>query len=348
MSQLGHVVLVLLGVLVQYSSSEKLTTGYICLGEHSAGSVDKIKCSSSNQAILVTLVQYSSEPCGNTTVKDNKQTCVAYPTQSLADFCNGKSECLVRLEQAEFKFGQMGSNCNFKSQQLLINYECVPIKFDDPSVPKYDICSENKLLNPQYGFIHSPNYPNSYPSTVYCQMTLHLDDSMQRVELFLIDMETEALSLKNYEPTDYLEIDSKEKLFGKRKMQFVKNSTSDVLLKFRSDLLFSKRGFFLYFQTVAVAKPKVEIDFEEETEYADIKTTTPSTTTQTVTTTTTKEAQNTTEEAYENRRVFIDREPGKTELNNKTIVFLTCLIILLTLAILFLIFVNRFVLVKSI
>jgi hypothetical protein len=101
------------------------------------------------------------------------------------------------------------------------------------------------------------------------------------VELFLVDMETEALSKRTYEPTDYLEVDYKEKFFGKKVNQFIYNSTRDVSLKFRTDLLFSNRGFFLYFQ---VARKLEEIDMEEEI-VTEAVTTTPTTTTTTTSST---------------------------------------------------------------
>jgi hypothetical protein len=155
--------------------------------------------------------------------------------------------------------------------------------FNDAKVPKYDICTQGKIINPLYGFIHSPNYPNYYPATQYCQLTIHIDEQhAERVELFLVDMETEALSLKTYEPTDYLEVDYKERFFGKKWNMFIYNSTRDVSLKFRTDLLFNKRGFFLYFQVVRKLE---EIDMEEDTltEAAATTTTASLTTTSTVT-----------------------------------------------------------------
>jgi hypothetical protein len=334
----------------------KFSTNSICLNKHSPKSYNKLKCESQSSVIFITLVQYSNDHLNEcslndkTTLKKKNESlsstkkCFAYPTQSLAEFCNGKNECLIKLDRPEFKFGTMGANCNFISQILTINYECIPVRFNDDnlmSIPKFDICAHSKIINPQYGFIHSPNYPDTYPATQYCQLTLSLNEQIERVEIFLIDMETEALSLKSYEPTDYLEIDQKEKFFGKKYHLFIYNSTQDVLLKFRTDLLFNKRGFLLYFQAIRKVE---EIDLEEE--HVDTTTTTTTTALSTTTTTVLNLTRNSTAAFLraamtDVRQDEISRSENSSSNTNSTILLLGGLVVLLSSIVVLLLFVNR-------
>lgn len=211
--------------------------------------------------MFISQVQYTNDylnECTNGNESTNKSKnlknllfssrCSAYPTQELAKLCNGKQECLIKLEQADFDYGFMGSNCKFRAKILSIAYECLPNSFNLNSIPKYNVCPGGTIDHPIHGFIHSPNYPKSHDSSKYCQLTLKLEEHMQRLEIFLIDMELEEVSKRTFVPTDYLQINSREMLFGKKEYQLIYNDTQDAKITFRSDLFFNKRGFLLYFQ----------------------------------------------------------------------------------------------------
>ena len=167
-------------------------------------------------------------------------------------------------------------------------------------------------------------------------------------------METEALSLKTYEPTDYLEVDYKEKFFGKQRHRLIHNSTRNVLLRFRTDLLFSKRGFFLYFQTV----PKLEqIDMEEELTTEAIQITITTTTTKT---TTSRSSVTSTQIAAANSSMLLleqsnsamrraldgligsDKQTNRFDSNSRAaLLALALLVVALSLAVVLLILTNR-------
>ena len=130
-----HISLLVLVVFVHLSSSVKFSTNSICLRPETSNLSNKLRCEVKTSAIFVTLVQYTNDyanECGNSSkslsTNEPDLKCVAYPTQSLSESCNGKQECLVKLDQPEFKFGIMGANCNFVSKILTINYECIPGK----------------------------------------------------------------------------------------------------------------------------------------------------------------------------------------------------------------------------
>jgi len=86
-------------------------------------------------------------------------------------------------------------------------------------------------------------------------------------------MNLEGLSTTTYKPTDYLQINSNEQLFGEKNFSVIYNESVTAVITFRSDLWFNKPGFLLYFQIVRI-----------------IKTTTTTTTTSSTTTTTTTTA----------------------------------------------------------
>ena len=72
---------------------------------------------------------------------------------------------------------------------------------------------------------------------------------MERLEIFLIDMELEALSKRTANPTDYLQINNKEQHFGEKRFMTLYNDTKDAVIVFKSDVFFSKKGFFVYFKS---------------------------------------------------------------------------------------------------
>ena len=69
-------------------------------------------------------------------------------------------------------------------------------------------------------------------------------------------MNLEGLSTTTYKPTDYLQINSNEQLFGEKNFSVIYNESVTAVIKFRSDLWFNKPGFLLYFQIVRIIKTK--------------------------------------------------------------------------------------------
>jgi hypothetical protein len=61
-------------------------------------------------------------------------------------------------------------------------------------------------------------------------------------------MQLEGISQRNFKPTDYLQINSYEQLFGEKSFQVIYNETATAVIKFKSDRWFNKRGFLLYFK----------------------------------------------------------------------------------------------------
>ena len=67
--------------------------------------------------------------------------------------------------------------------------------------------------------------------------------------MFLLDMQLESLSKRTSQPTDFLQINNREHLFGEKKHLLIFNESSDAVIKFRSDTFFNKRGFLIYFKS---------------------------------------------------------------------------------------------------
>ncbi len=121
----------------------KLATPPLCLNINQNQIYDNLRCENKNEGLFISLVEYAndySNIClmenaiiGNSTKSISNQAniskkCTAYPTNLLADFCNGKSECLIKLEQTDFKYGFNGANCDFRAMILTISFDCVPGK----------------------------------------------------------------------------------------------------------------------------------------------------------------------------------------------------------------------------
>ncbi|CAF0814916.1 unnamed protein product [Brachionus calyciflorus] len=265
--------------------SVKFSTEPLCLNENSQSDIKKIICEDPTKSLFISLVEYtndymdlcSSEIRLNSTkpVRFNKNLtnlnmCSAYPTQELANVCNGKKECLINLVQPNFQYGLMGSNCEFKAKILSVSYECIPNSFDQSNIPKFNICPGGIVDHPLLGFIHTPNYPRSYDSSQFCQLTLKMNDKLKRIEIFLLDLETEGLSKRHFSPTDYLQINNKEIHYGKKSFILVYNDTQDATIVFRSDLFFNQKGFVLYFEAIQKPDPLIQLieesdSFESET-----------------------------------------------------------------------------------
>lgn len=127
------------------------------------------------------------------------------------------------------------------------------------SIPRYNICPGGVIDHPLIGFIHSPNYPDSYDSSQFCQLTLKMNEQITRIEVFLINIETEGLSKRHFGPTDYLQINNKEKIYGKKSFSLIYNDTTDATIVFKSDLFFNQKGFVLYFEAIKKPEPKIEL-----------------------------------------------------------------------------------------
>lgn len=69
-----------------------------------------------------------------------------------------------------------------------------------------------------------------------------------RIEIFLLDLQTEEVSKRTYAPTDYLQINQREILFGEKSHLIVFNESSDAIITFKTDLWFNKRGFLLFYR----------------------------------------------------------------------------------------------------
>lgn len=95
-------------------------------------------------------------------------------------------------------------------------------------------------------------------------------------------MNLEGLSTTTYKPTDYLQINSNEQLFGEKNFSVIYNESVTAVIKFRSDLWFNKPGFLLYFQIVRIIKTTT---ITTTTSSTTTTTTTPITTTVPITTT---------------------------------------------------------------
>ncbi|RNA38254.1 hypothetical protein BpHYR1_030555 [Brachionus plicatilis] len=262
-------------------NSEKITTEPICLRESTRDQSHKIYCEDKTKRLIITTVQYTNDylnQCdGQKTLNSTKPLkslilCSAYPTQQIANKCNGKQECAIKLEAKRFQYGFDGSNCDFKAKILSVTFQCIPNNINQINIPKYNVCPGGVIDHPLIGFIHTPNYPSSYDSGQFCQLTLQMNEQIKRIEIFLIDLETEGLSKRHFSPTDYLQINNKEKIYGKKSFILIYNDTTDATIVFRSDLFFSQKGFFLYFEAIKKPDPIIELT-EEKYEPAALTTT---------------------------------------------------------------------------
>lgn len=112
-----------------------------------------------------------------------------------------------------------------------------------------DICKANSLDGAKDGFISSPNYPKNYNGRQYCQLKIKTDTVRNdRLEIYLIDLHLEKPSMWTANPTDYLQINNGEKLFGEKANEVIFNETNDALLVLKTDNFFTHRGFLIYFK----------------------------------------------------------------------------------------------------
>lgn len=66
--------------------------------------------------------------------------------------------------------------------------------------------------------------------------------------MFLIKLELEGLSKRKHVPTDYLQINGGEVIYGNKKNMVIFNDTENAVLKFKSDTWFNYQGFYIYFK----------------------------------------------------------------------------------------------------
>ena len=74
---------------------------------------------------------------------------------------------------------------------------------------KAEVC--NKELLDYQGKILSPNYPNTYPKSTECLITISVADVHVQLSLFFVEF---ALESSTACVNDYLQIESSPKLFG--------------------------------------------------------------------------------------------------------------------------------------
>lgn len=53
--------------------------------------------------------------------------------------------------------------------------------------------------------------------------------------------------MKTFEPTDYMQINDKEKWLNHESYKVIYNESQDAVVTFKSDRFFNKKGFLLYF-----------------------------------------------------------------------------------------------------
>ncbi len=115
-----------------------------------------------------------------------------------------------------------------------------------------NICEADKDIYVNDGYILTPNYPSSYPDSLYCKARIRRKElKNDRIEIYLIKLSTEKTSIVTANPTDYLEINNENPLFGNLEYEIVFNETKDVNLLFKADNLFNKGGILLYFKSNA-------------------------------------------------------------------------------------------------
>lgn len=70
------------------------------------------------------------------------------------------------------------------------------------------------------------------------------------------------MSKRTYSPTDYLQINNREILFGEKKYLIVFNESTDAIITFKTDLFFNKRGFLLFYRgktTLSTTSPTIDL-----------------------------------------------------------------------------------------
>lgn len=83
---------------------------------------------------------------------------------------------------------------------------------------------------------------------IFSKSTILIALITTRIEIFLIDLQTEEVSKRTYSPTDYLQINNREILFGEKQHLTIFNESSDAIITFKTDLFFNKRGFLLFYR----------------------------------------------------------------------------------------------------
>ena len=246
--QMTLIILLIIIISPSYTHAASFSSSHICLMKPNLHT-PTIQCGNKQERLFITEQRYTSDiygHCGEPKTL-NKTECYGY-TQTLIESCNGKSDCNITIDRPVFNFGFQGANCDFKADILTVSYECIPVEYNDKSIPSYDICNSKSIEHPVHGYLHSPHFPNSYRSNLFCQLTVNIDIKVQRLEVYLLDMELEGLSKRKHVPTDFLQINNREVIFGSKRMRVIFNSTEDAVFKFKSDTWFNYRGFILYFK----------------------------------------------------------------------------------------------------
>lgn len=114
---------------LSFVSPKKYITEPICAD--TTASTNLIKCNSNQERLFIIEQKYSNDFDGQCTEKRNStglKGCYAFG-QDISEKCNGKQECVLKFNRPSFAIGFEGSNCNFKSEKLIVSYECIPGNF---------------------------------------------------------------------------------------------------------------------------------------------------------------------------------------------------------------------------
>jgi len=99
----------------------------LCLSNHDQEKT--IECQKPGESLFITQERYTNDiygQCGNK-AKNGTEECSGY-LHNLKKTCNGKKQCKITMEQVSFEFGYRGAECSFKSEILIVSYECIPGK----------------------------------------------------------------------------------------------------------------------------------------------------------------------------------------------------------------------------
>jgi hypothetical protein len=109
-------------------------SGLLCYKSKESSQTDltyKIDCK--GKKIFIASVSYENDydnfcynKLTNSESSEISKKCLATNSGILRRQCNGRTECLVKLdEKMSFRESDIDANCNFEAQRLNINYECI-------------------------------------------------------------------------------------------------------------------------------------------------------------------------------------------------------------------------------
>ncbi|CAF1022160.1 unnamed protein product [Adineta steineri] len=257
-----HFCLFIVFNLLYYSHA--LQSGYTC--ETSV----TLTCPSSRKMVILE-VTYSSK-CPDVNEQSNGTSiypparCIGYYREQASTQCNGKSRCTIdnNADQRPAFFVGKQANCAFKGQSINIEYSCIP-DFYSSKLPRIDICSLQSLDEIKEGFIHTPNYPDTYPNNLSCLKKVPEPEAGHRLKIFAVDFNVESVSVIRSTNTvklnDWLEInDNGEKFYDTRPpYTLLFDDVIEASLLFKSNMANTKQsynGFLLYFIVTSVRRSR--------------------------------------------------------------------------------------------